>query len=120
MKNIGTLPGERLAGLSADLFHKVQKGKITLDELDRFLKRENPFEATSQEDLIYGFYLWVDYGQSLEEMIVAGNYDWKNDDITACCWVCEMVDRNRPAPSDVIRNRMAHASSSRKLPRSGT
>src|SRR5438552_3599490 len=83
MKNIGTLPGERLAGLSADLFHKVQKGKITLDELDRFLKRENPFEATSQEDLIYGFYLWVDYGQSLEEMIVAGNYDWKNDDITA-------------------------------------
>lgn len=25
----------------------------------------------------------VDYGMSLEQMIAAGNYDWKNDDITA-------------------------------------
>jgi len=27
--------------------------------------------------------LSVDYSQSLEQMIVAGNYDWKNDNITA-------------------------------------
>jgi len=27
--------------------------------------------------------LIVDYGQTLEQMIVAGRYDWKNDDITA-------------------------------------
>lgn len=36
MPNIGTLPGERLAGLSADLFHKLQKGTRTLDELALF------------------------------------------------------------------------------------
>lgn len=28
------------------------------------------------------FYLTVDYGLSLEQMIAAGQYDWKNDDIT--------------------------------------
>lgn len=27
--------------------------------------------------------LMVDYGQTLEQMIAAGRYDWKNDDITA-------------------------------------
>lgn len=26
---------------------------------------------------------FVDYGMTLEQMIAAGNYDWKNDDITA-------------------------------------
>src|SRR5689334_1236880 len=44
----------------------------------------------------------------------------KNDDIMACCCVCEMVERNRPAPSDVMRNNTAHPSNNRKLPRSGT
>lgn len=29
------------------------------------------------------FRLTVDYGQSLEQMIAAGHYDWKSDDITA-------------------------------------
>jgi len=29
------------------------------------------------------FHLTVDYSQSLEEMIAAGRYDWKNSDITA-------------------------------------
>ncbi|MDB5265339.1 MAG: hypothetical protein JWM39_52 [Parcubacteria group bacterium] len=29
------------------------------------------------------FRLTVDYGQTLEQMIAAGNYDWKNDDLTA-------------------------------------
>lgn len=29
------------------------------------------------------FRLTVDYGQSLEQMIAAGHYDWKNGDITA-------------------------------------
>lgn len=43
MGNIGTLPGERLAGLSADLFHKLQAGSLTLDELALFTQRKNPF-----------------------------------------------------------------------------
>lgn len=29
------------------------------------------------------FHLTVDYSQSLEQMIAAGRYDWRNDDITA-------------------------------------
>src|SRR5438874_13690859 len=33
----------------------------------------------------------------------------KNDDIMACCCVCEMVDRNSPAPRVVIRNKTEHA-----------
>jgi len=43
MVNIGTLPDERMAGLSADLFHKLQSGALTLDELALFCKRRNPF-----------------------------------------------------------------------------
>lgn len=79
MANAVILPGERLAGLSADLFHKVQKGNITLDELDHFLKRKNPFETVLLYDV---FRLMVDYGQSLEQMIDAGRYDYANNDIT--------------------------------------
>ena len=47
MKAIGTLPGERLAGLSADLFHKLQKGVRTLDELALFNQGKNPFGDTA-------------------------------------------------------------------------
>ncbi len=43
MTTIGTLPGERLAGLSADLFHKLQKGVRTLDQLALFNQGKNPF-----------------------------------------------------------------------------
>ena len=43
MAIIGNLPGDRLAGLAADLFHKLQHGKLTLDELALFNQRKNPF-----------------------------------------------------------------------------
>jgi len=43
MATIGNLPGERLAGLTADLFHKIQHGKLSLDELALFTQRKNPF-----------------------------------------------------------------------------
>jgi len=49
MVNIGTLPGERLAGLSADLFHKLQKGIITLDQLTMFNQLKNPFAIERNE-----------------------------------------------------------------------
>ena len=49
MVNIGTLPGERLAGLSADLFHKLQKGIITLDQLAMFNQLKNPFAIERNE-----------------------------------------------------------------------
>lgn len=43
MTDIGTLPGERLAGLSADLFHKLQSGSLSIEELALFVQRKNPF-----------------------------------------------------------------------------
>lgn len=49
MTKIGNLPGERLAGLSADLFHKLQKGILTLDELALFNQRKNPFALERNE-----------------------------------------------------------------------
>jgi hypothetical protein len=38
-----TNPGVRLAGLIADLGHKLQGGSLSEDEFARFLKRQNPF-----------------------------------------------------------------------------
>jgi len=43
MSIIGTLPGERLAGLLADTCHKIQHGGLALDELALFNQRKNPF-----------------------------------------------------------------------------
>lgn len=84
MTTIGTLPGERLAGLSADLFHKLQAGTLTIDEFALFVQRKNPFTLDHLETLVPDiFQLTVDYSQSLEQMIAAGRYDWKNSDITA-------------------------------------
>lgn len=83
MASAVTLPGERLAGLSADLFHKLQAGSLTLDELALFTQRKNPFEVVAVSDVPGVFLLTVDYNQSLEQMIAAGQYDWKNSDITA-------------------------------------
>ncbi len=50
MMTIGTLPGERLAGLSADLFHKLQAGAISIDELALFNRRKNPFTPEVVEE----------------------------------------------------------------------
>ena len=49
MDTIGNLPGNRLAGLSADLFHKLQHGGLTLDELALFNQRKNPFVLERNE-----------------------------------------------------------------------
>ncbi len=49
MAIIGNLPGERLAGLAADTFHKVQHGIITLDEWALFNQRKNPFSFERNE-----------------------------------------------------------------------
>jgi hypothetical protein len=73
MAHAVTLPGERLAGLSADLFHKLQVGNITLDEFALFTQRRNPFDGL--------FRLTVDYDQRLPAMIDDGHYDWVNGDI---------------------------------------
>jgi len=45
MANTVTNPGARLAGLIADLGHKLKASKISEEELMLFLKRQNPFLA---------------------------------------------------------------------------
>ncbi len=85
MGTIGTLPGDRLAGLLIDLIEKIRKGAITLDELALFTQRKNPFEAknvaahSSDSGM---FPISVDYSQSLADMIKAGKYDWTNSEMT--------------------------------------
>ena len=48
---VGDVPGN-LLGMLADLFHKIQHGIITVQELARFLKRENPFETPSYRKFV--------------------------------------------------------------------
>ena len=88
MGNIGTLPGERLAGLSADLFHKVQKGIITLDELALFTQRKNPFAFERNEHghvvlSITGLDLTGE--QEIERLLAAGFRvsDWAKSCLTS-------------------------------------
>lgn len=50
--------------------------------LKNFLGGLNPSVETKSIDTDV-FRLTVDYGQSLEQMIATGQYDWKNSDITA-------------------------------------
>lgn len=49
LKTVGGVPGN-LLGMMADLFHKLQNGVVTPEQLEHFLKKENPFE-TIQEHL---------------------------------------------------------------------
>lgn len=75
MSTIGTVPGKRLAGLSADLFHKLQSGNITEDELALFVQRKNPFAFKRNE---YGHIILLIAGldltgkQEVERLIAAG------------------------------------------------
>jgi hypothetical protein len=45
MAHTVTNPGARLAGLFADLGHKIQSGTLSEDQLALFLKKQNPFTA---------------------------------------------------------------------------
>lgn len=76
MAIIGNLPGERLAGLSADLFHKVQKGIITLDELALFNQRKDPFsfERNGHGHVIVTITgLDLTGAEEIERLVSAGN-----------------------------------------------
>src|ERR1039458_5188672 len=57
-------------------------------------------------------------GNAKPESMNAG-VEKKKLPIIACCCVCEMVERNRPAPSEAIRNNTTQKNSNRKLPCSG-
>ncbi len=49
---VGGVPG-KLLGMTADLFHKLQNGAITVEELEKFLKRQDPFRKESQAEVLY-------------------------------------------------------------------
>lgn len=57
----------------AELLAQDKAGRITRENLQRFLL--NPDGGT-------GYIVSVDYGKTVEEMVSAGRYDWKNDNIT--------------------------------------
>ena len=57
-------------------FRLVDEGKITAENFQTFLENPNKFFEDN------GFPVTVDFGMSLVDMIAAGNYGWKNGDIT--------------------------------------
>ena len=50
--------------------------------VSRFAKKIEATTKTVAEKVSSLFHITVNYGLSLKEMIAAGGYDWKNDDIT--------------------------------------
>lgn len=58
-------------------YRLVEEGKITAENFQTFLANPNKFFEEN------GFPVPIDYGKSLVDMIVAGRYDWKNNNITA-------------------------------------
>lgn len=74
-----TNPGARLAGLFADLGHKLQKGVVTEDQLALFLKKQNPFQEVRTEQANF---LTVPADLAFADRIARSQYDWHNSDIT--------------------------------------
>jgi len=78
-EQIGDVPGNIL-GMLADLNHKLQHGKITPGQLDRFLKKENPYDVTiTEKDEVLS--VTVNRDRTIAEGIKAGEYNWSNDSI---------------------------------------
>src|SRR3989344_4068460 len=57
-------------------YRLVEEGKITAENFQTFLGNPNKFFEEN------GYPVSVDYEKSLGDMIAAGKYYWKNDDIT--------------------------------------
>lgn len=70
---IGSVPGNIL-GMLADLMHKLQHGVRTTDQLDRFLKGQNPFAVL--------FTMVVDYVSDRWKSINKALYAYVNPELT--------------------------------------
>lgn len=79
-------------GYLADLMLSIKEGKVPPRDDFRKLLGLPPVEMMTE----------VDFGQSLEAMIVAGNYDWKNDAITAERFPVEGTGKKK------FRNKLFH------------
>ncbi|MES2203203.1 MAG: hypothetical protein V4474_02720 [Patescibacteria group bacterium] len=78
MRQKGMNPDRFNRLLSSGIFADICDPNACLDDRDSVRKALRLGVALPEN-----IPLSVDYGQSLEQMIAAGNYDWKNDDITA-------------------------------------
>ncbi len=78
-EQIGDVPGNVL-GMLADLNHKLQHGKITLGQLDRFLKKKNPYDCTIT-DIDEVLTVTVDRDRSIVDGVKADKYDWSDNSI---------------------------------------
>ena len=70
---IGSVPGNVL-GMLADLMHKLQHGVRTTDQLDRFLKGQNPFAVL--------FTMVVDYASARWQSINKTLYAYVDNSLT--------------------------------------
>ena len=78
-EQIGDVPGNVL-GMLADLNHKLQHGKISPNQLERFLKKENPFDSTvTDKDEVLT--ITVNRDRTIADGVAAGRSDCKNSDI---------------------------------------
>lgn len=77
----------RQKGMTPDRFNKLLGSGIFADVCDAAANLDDRNAVRTALKLGVALpekiMLSVDYGRSLEVMIVAGNYDWKNNDITA-------------------------------------
>lgn len=61
-----------------ELIAQAKDDRVTRENLQAYLRNPNGFIAGGQAGV---YPVVIDYGKSVAEMIVAGRYDWKNDDI---------------------------------------
>jgi len=60
-----------------EFWQQVHNGRITKENLQHFIRTPSVHSRFSLFDIE------VDYGQTFDQMVEAGNYDWVNDDITS-------------------------------------
>jgi hypothetical protein len=64
----------------ADITIKLSNGSLTLEQAKRFAKKQNPFDVTiTEKDEI--LVVTVNRDRTIADGVVAGKYDWKNNDI---------------------------------------
>ncbi len=68
---IGSVPGNVL-GMLADLMHKLQHGVRTSDQLDRFLKGQNPFAVLFTMVVDYASDRWKSINKALYSFVDGG------------------------------------------------
>ncbi len=78
---------KNVLGMLANLNHKLQHGNITSSQLERFLKKQSPFDATiTKRDEVFN--VTVNRNQTIADGITAGQYDWVHASINDSNFQC--------------------------------